>query len=419
MRFIHIFLVFVICNSSLYGEENRFSVHKTQQVRENDSQEKKAEFYARKAKLDSALGLMDSAFVARKAFMDLNDSINNSKLFQRIGEMQTRFDVDKKNQEIKLLNKDKVLADEKMQKQTLVARIVTGALIVFSLLLVLLLRIVLAKRRANNILIKQKAELDEKRKQLALKNEKIGESIRYARKIQEAVLPPALFLPQEVKENFTLSSAKDTLSGDFYWRYRSEEDLFIAIVDCTGHGVPGAMMSMLGYDMLEYAVKEKGTREPQKILEEMNAYIIEKLFKNNTEGAKDGMDLTLCRLNLKTREILFSGAKNNLMVVSSGKFKEYEVDKYSIGYRKGMNYHQDRIILSSNDMVYLSTDGFPDQKGGPDGKKFGSSRFKALLTEVAGLSATLQCQRLEQELKAWKGGNGQRDDILVTGFRCV
>jgi len=371
------------------------------------------------ARVDSSLGLLDSAIGFSQAYVGLKDSLNNAELYNRIEQMQTQFDLGKKDNQIKLFGKDKDLAEAKLHRQVIVSRIVTGALLIFSLLAIVLLRNFLAKRKANKILQLQKTELDEKRKQLADKKEKIEESIRYAQRIQEAVLPAALFLEGEVQDYFTLYQPKDMVSGDFYWRFRQEDALYFTVADCTGHGVPGAMMSMLGYDMLEHAVKEKGLREPAEILNELNAYIIEKLFKDNSDGAKDGMDLTLCKLNLITRELFVAGARNELRVVSGGLLREYAVDKHPIGYNAETKYTQQKIVLSANDMVYLSTDGYADQKGGPDAKKFGRARFNALITEASGMDTGGQKAMLEEEFVRWKGKYAQRDDILIAGFRCM
>ncbi len=372
-----------------------------------------------KAGVDSAMGLIDSAYVDRRSYIYLNDSIHNAELYKRMSEMQAKFDFDKKEDELKLIGRDKDLSDQRIRRQIIVSKIITFVLLIFSVLSIVLYLYFRAKQSLNRKLTAQKNDLDEKRKLLSAKSQEIKDSLEYAKRLQEAVLPAILFQPGETLENFVFYKPKDLVSGDFYWRFRNGDQLFIAVADCTGHGVPGAMMSILGYDLLEYALKEKKLREPGEILTAMNNRIIEKLFKNNSDRTKDGMDITLLKLNLSTRELTFAGAKNELVIVSNGILNKYAVDKKSIGYRSGMNYQQERITLHKNDMVYLFSDGYADQKGGEEGKKFNNYRMREVLTGIASLSAEKQHEFLNTEFIRWKGLNSQRDDIIIVGFRCI
>jgi serine phosphatase RsbU (regulator of sigma subunit) len=381
--------------------------------------------YKLKARVDSALGLKDSVIADNYHYITINDSLNNATLFNKMAEMQARYDVDKKDIEIKLLNKDKdilnrdrALLDEKIRRQRIVTILVVVGLLIFCILSVFLFRNVIARKKANALLEIQNAEIEDKRKLLAEKNEKINDSITYAKRIQEAILPATLFDPEEVKEYFVFFKPKDIVSGDFYWRFRTGDEVFFALIDCTGHGVPGAMMSILGYDLLEYAVKEKGLREPAEILNVINARIIETLYKSNPTGAKDGMDLTLARLNLKTQELVYSGAKNDLLLISAGECIVLRVDKQSIGYNCLVPFTQASIHLKKTDRVYLFTDGFASQKGGRDGKKYMQSKFRDWLTANHTLPFEEQHSRLEEEFNSWKASFQQRDDVLVAGFCC-
>ena len=189
------------------------------------------------------------------------------------------------------------------------------------------------------------------------------------------------------------------------------------MADCTGHGVPGAMMSMLGYDLLEHAVKDKGLKEPGEILSFMNSELIEKLYKSNPDGAKDGMDITLCRLNLNSKELSYSGAKNDLYVVSASGIEILSVDKHSIGYHNNAIYTQATHKLGSAVCVYLFTDGYCDQKGGFENKKYMKPRFKRLLQEIHALPCEEQKMKIEEAFLSWKSEHVQRDDILIVGLR--
>ncbi len=264
--------------------------------------------------------------------------------------------------------------------------------------------------RKNNTIERQKKEVEDK-------NKNINDSINYARRIQEAILPARLFEPEEVKDHFIYFSPKDIVSGDFYWRFKDGDDLFIAVVDCTGHGVPGAMMSMLGYDLLEYAVKDKGLREPAFIIQAMNEQLMQKLIKGNNGGSTDGMDMTLCKLNPKTGTLTYAGAKNELCIANNTGMHRCTVDKRSVGYESGFAFTQKTVALQSDEMVFLYTDGYADQKGGPDNGKYLGARFRTLLQGISGLTCAEQKQSLQNEFSDWKKDFEQRDDVLVVGFK--
>ena len=175
-------------------------------------------------------------------------------------------------------------------------------------------------------------------------------------------------------------------------------------------------MSMLGYDLLEHAVKDKGLQEPAEILSFMNTQLIEKLYKSNPDGAKDGMDISFCKLNLLTKELTYSGAKNDLYVVSDTAIETLTVDKNSIGYQDKVVYTQAVYQLNTNTHVYLFTDGYCDQKGGTENRKFMKPNFKKLLQEIHTLPCAVQKEKLHEHFMTWKGEQGQKDDILIVGF---
>jgi serine phosphatase RsbU (regulator of sigma subunit) len=176
-------------------------------------------------------------------------------------------------------------------------------------------------------------------------------------------------------------------------------------------------MSMLAYDILQAALKDMGMREPDEILQVVNDQIIEKLQKSNTGGTQDGMDLTLCRLNKASGILTYAGAKNELWVASGPGIQIYPVDKSSIGDKAGLLFTKHEVKLRENDLVYLFTDGYADQKGGPENKKYMRSKFRNLLSEIAALPCSQQQARLEAEFRSWKGDLRQRDDVLVVGFK--
>ena len=360
--------------------------------------------YNLKYKADSGLGNTKEAMHDLQHYIFLDDSLQSKALYNQMAEMQTRFNVEKKDNLISLLEKDKTLKDERLKRQQVVTGFVTGGLLLLSSFSVLLYRNFRAKKKAFAL--------------LEIQSKKIEDSIIYAKRIQEAILPDCLFLPDEVSDNFVFYLPKDVVSGDFYWRYRSGSHLFFAIVDCTGHGVPGAMMSMLSYDLLEHALKEKQMTEPGQILTEVNHKIIETLYQTNPDGAKDGMDIILCRLNLDSKELCFAGAKNGMIRISGTELEVFKTNKHSVGYQMEEEYVQQSVQLYKNDILYLYTDGFADQKGGPENKKFQGPQFRHLLHEISGLPCAEQHEKLMIEFLSWKANSTQRDDILIACLKC-
>jgi serine phosphatase RsbU (regulator of sigma subunit) len=368
-------------------------------------------------RVDSALGLKKEALISLNNLAVLIDSLHGADMYVRMANMQGKFEAETKDNQIQLLHKDQDLDAEKIKRQQQITLLIAVGLIVCCFLSVLLYRFYRAKIKANHLLEIQKKEIEIRRQLLADKNRQIEDSINYARRIQEAVLPSVLFTKEEVQDQFVYFNPRDIVSGDFYWKYRWGNYLFFAVVDCTGHGVPGAMMSMLGYDLLEHALVDRKLMEPAEILNELNVRVIEKLSNNALEGVRDGMDMTLCRYNLNTGELTFSGSRNDLFVMTGANLQVMPVDKVSIGDHPDSRFHQNSIFITEKDTVYLFTDGFYDQKGGPEGKKYLISRFRQLLTDLASLSGKEQMNKLNEAHLSWKGINQQRDDILVVGMK--
>jgi PAS domain S-box-containing protein len=253
------------------------------------------------------------------------------------------------------------------------------------------------------------------------KNKAIRDSINYAKRIQQAMLP----LKEEIKSNlpdsFILFKPKDVVSGDFYWFSAMDDDIFIAAADCTGHGVPGALMSMIGNSFLNEIVNEKRIREPAVILDTLRENIVKTLRQRGEErDAKDGMDIALCRISKKTLEMQFAGAFNPLYLIHNGELTEVKGDRFPIGYTKGkedVRFQNHNFQLKKGDLIYLFTDGYADQFGGPKEKKFMYKHFKEMLLSIREKSMTEQKEVLDGAIEEWKGSLEQLDDILVIGCR--
>jgi len=263
---------------------------------------------------------------------------------------------------------------------------------------------------ANFIISTQKKALEEKTKEIL-------DSITYAKRLQDAILPPLASIKQLLPESFVLYKPKDIVAGDFYWMEQVGDIILIAAADCTGHGVPGALVSVVCSNALNRTVKEFHIMESGKILDKARELILE-TFEKSESNVQDGMDISLCCINKKTNEIEWSGAYNSLWYIHSGEIKEVPADKQPMGkYDKPFPFKTHSLKAAKGDTLYLFTDGYADQFGGPKGKKFKYKQFQELL--LANSSDTMENQKLQLEkaLDAWKGGLEQVDDILVIGIQ--
>lgn len=276
-------------------------------------------------------------------------------------------------------------------------------------------------KRENRILeekvAERTAEVVQKSKELEEKNKNITDSIRYAKRIQNAMLPTQ----ESFTETFILFKPKDIVSGDFYWLARTEHKQLIAAVDCTGHGVPGAFMSIIGHNSLNKIVKEYHMDEPAAILEKLNRELILTLHQQNEdEEVKDGMDIALISIDIKTRELQFAGAYNPLYHFRNGELTEIKGDRTAIGrtsLSRPHSFTNHSLMLEKGDVVYIFSDGYADQFGGPQGKKFKYSALKNLLREIKDKPMEEQKFILDETLEKWRGNLEQVDDVLIIGSR--
>jgi serine phosphatase RsbU (regulator of sigma subunit) len=251
-------------------------------------------------------------------------------------------------------------------------------------------------------------------------NKDITASISYASRIQRAILPE----PREIKglaENiFILLIPKDIVSGDFYWFSQVNDKLIVAAVDCTGHGVPGALMSMLGNSYLDEIVNNKEIIDPARILDELTGEVRKALRqKGEREEAKDGMDIALCVIDKKQNSLQYSGAYNNLWLVRNNELTEYPADRMPIGYYDDHNkrFSKHEISIRTGDLIYMFSDGYADQFGGPNTKKFKYAQLKEFILKINRKPLKEQKKLLESRFLEWKGSNEQTDDVLVIGLK--
>ena len=252
---------------------------------------------------------------------------------------------------------------------------------------------------------------------MELKNKEITDSITYAKRIQTAILPTDNMVKKFLGESFVLYLPKDVVAGDFYWLEITKDTVLFAVADCTGHGVPGAMMSVVCHNALNRSVREEGLTDPGKILDRTREIIIQELGKSN-EDVKDGMDISFCALNKETLVLKWAGANNPLWYVRNAVLIEIKPDKQPIGqYLNSNPFNTHTIKLVQNDILYISTDGYQDQFGGEKGKKFKASNLKQLLLRIHSKSPEEQKKIIQRDFVSWKGTNEQVDDVCIIGVK--
>ena len=267
-------------------------------------------------------------------------------------------------------------------------------------------------------------ELEEKNFLISQKNGEIIDSINYAKRLQEAILPPLEEISEHLPDSFVLYKPKDIVAGDFYFADHKGDHFFIAAADCTGHGVPGAMVSVVCSNALNRAIIELELTDPGKILDKVTELVCE-TFKKSHNVVNDGMDISLCAFNLKTKEVSWAGANNPLWYINSSpdltseaSFKEITANKQTVGkndFYKPFTTH--KLSLKKGDILYLFTDGYADQFGGQKGKKFKYKQLGDLLLSINNRPVKEQHALLDKAFEDWKGAHDQVDDVCIIGIR--
>ena len=280
------------------------------------------------------------------------------------------------------------------------------------------------KERTEEV-VRQKEEIEEKNTRMAVLYEAITDSIKYAKRIQNSILPPASQINKHLPDSFILYKPKDIVSGDFYWFDYRAGNAYIAAVDCTGHGVPGALMSVVGYNVLNTAMHVVPAKEKavSPIIDHLNKGVSLALRQGEEgQNSKDGMDVAICKISVKEQKLEYTGAYNPLYIIRNGskEVEEIKADKFPIGYYaedKDRKYSNHTVEFQSGDTFYIFSDGYADQFGGPRGKKFMYRRFRELLLSMQDKPLSEHKEILDQSIEDWKGELEQLDDILVIGFR--
>jgi tetratricopeptide (TPR) repeat protein len=409
------------------------------------------------------LGNYKKSIESAEIFIDINDSLFGEEKTKALAEMGTKYESEKKQLQIDKLGKERELQLSENKKQKIIIWFVVSGLILLVLIAVVILHSLRITRKQKNIIEKQKQSVDEKNTLLCQQNEEItaqrdeiqaqrdeitdqrdeitaqrdlvtiqkeqiekihlelSQSINYATRIQTAILPDPTFLNHYISEHFVIFRPKDKVSGDFYWWALVENYLIITVADCTGHGVPGAFMSMLGTSFLREIVVKEYMTNPAIILKRLRKEIIQALKQKGDYGEqKDGMDMALIVLNTENMEVKYAGANNPLYIVrkSYNKIEEIRPDKMPVAIYENMQaFTNHEISLQKGDCIYMMSDGYQDQFGGPHGKKFLSKKLKELLETDSHLSMEKQKELLEKAHDNWKADREQIDDITIIGLK--
>ena len=371
------------------------------------------------------LGQYQDAYKYLELYKDISDSLLNEKSNKQIAEMETKYQTVQKEKKISIqhANLERQMGELKRQRIIIVAFV--GGLLMLGFITFLLIRQNRIRKKANR-------EISRANEIIVQKNLDITDSIKYASRIQHAILPPDPYWLSFMPDSFVLFKPKDIVSGDFYWMDYSEGKVLFAAVDCTGHGVPGAFMSIIGFNGLNKAVKEHGTKKPGEILKHLNESVRDSVGRYES-NVRDGMDIALCSVDFKKHKLEFAGAVNpvyittehgdlwpkemHLMQKDHQTLIEIKGNKCFIGDELKAPFTNHEYQLNTGDVLYLFSDGYADQFGGPKGKKYKYTRFREFILSICQLPLEQQRELLNSEIENWKGDLSQLDDILVIGTR--
>lgn len=346
-----------------------------------------------------------------KKSVTAKDTLLNADKNKEITRKAMKYEFDKKEAAAKAEQekKDAVQKSEE-RKQKIVLILTSGFLLLTLIFAVLILRSLRITRKQKNIIEIQKHKVEEHQKEII-------DSITYAKRLQEAILPPLDFIRKHLPDSFILYQPKDIVAGDFYWLEVMDSTIFVAAADCTGHGVSGAMISVVCSNALNRTIKEFGLRDTGKILDKVTELVLE-TFEKSDKDVKDGMDISLMAINKTTRQIQWSGANNLLCYVAKGEIKEIKPDKQPIGKHDNRKPFTTHIVDHHPPTTYyLLTDGYVDQFGGPKGKKFKYKQLEEKLLAISGQGLEDQKKILEHIFTEWKGNLEQVDDVCIVGIR--
>ncbi|MBN8692363.1 MAG: tetratricopeptide repeat protein [Bacteroidetes bacterium] len=378
------------------------------------------------------LGLKDykQAYEFSEKYNLIKDSIFNEKSSAQINELSVRYETEKKESENKLLQKENELSLKTIKQQKIVSAFIIAFLAVALVFSLFVYKAYKEKQKSHQIILNQKKEVELKNHIIEEKQKEILDSINYAKRIQYTLLAHADFLKENIPNHFVYFNPKDIVSGDFYWATKRGNKFYLAVCDSTGHGVPGAFMSLLNISFLNEAVNEKGIEEPNKVFDFVRQRLIDNISK---EGQKDGFDGILICLDKSNNKITYVAANNAPVLIKAalrqaqGPAAEYfatpellelESDRMPVGMgERKENFKLFTVEANTGDTLYLYTDGYADQFGGPKGKKFKYKQLNEVLLVNHNKPLSEQKEILKQTFESWRGNLEQVDDVCVIGIR--
>jgi serine phosphatase RsbU (regulator of sigma subunit)/Tfp pilus assembly protein PilF len=390
-----------------YEEAERLFLWVQQELKRIGITDQEKEIWKSLADLYRETGRPEQALDAMKKYTHLKDSLIDEKVLRHQRDLEAVYENEKKENEIRRLTQA-----HQLQKTYLLGLIAGFVLLAF--LLVMLYNRNALRKRVSQQLAQQLLVIEEK-------NKNITDSINYARKIQEAMLPSVGEASALAGETVVFYRPRDIVSGDFWWFAEKENRLYFAVVDCTGHGVPGGFMSVMGAAFLSEIVNEKGLSGPAEILAALREKVSGALSHAGDENKtmRDGMDIVLCAIDKHRHELHFACANRPLWLFRKGMLIESKTDPFPVGRSAASDrsFTPQQLSLQRGDMIYLFTDGYADQLGGTEGQKFGEQQLRSFLSSISGLPAAEQEQRIAQQFSQWKDILAQTDDICLLGIR--
>lgn len=379
------------------------------------------------------IGNYSNALDYMEQFHQITDSLSKKSRESKIDSLLTQFESEKKEKEIVLLQKESELQLQKINQQKIMKFFLSSIVLMLVVLVLVVYSRVWLKQKKNEELslmnsqillqneeiMAQRDEIEVQRDHITRQSKSIVSSINYAASIQKAVMPSFEGFYHLFPESFVLFLPRDMVSGDFVWYYRMGNKRIVAAVDCTGHGVPGAFISLLGITFLNEITGVMGITQPHLILNKLREMVIHSLQQEpGVMGSKDGMELSICVIDDTTHEIEYSGAHQDVYFYHQNELKIFKANKMPVGtYIKEDAFTSVKFAYQPSDSLYLFTDGYMDQTGGPEGNKIMSKAFMAMLTEHHSNPMAQQKEFLMNNFEAWKSGNEQIDDVLVIGIR--
>lgn len=379
------------------------------------------------SKIYERKGNYKRSFEMYKEHILLRDSINGLETKKASIQLEAKYRYEQQKAiDDAAYQKQLAIEQEAKEKQQIITYGATGGLGLVGVFLIFVFNRLQVTQKQKNIIENQKVEVEQQKyvieqshEELKLKNKEITDSIVYAKRIQAAILPPQKIVKQYLNESFILYKPKDIVAGDFYWMENTGDTVLFAAADCTGHGVPGAMVSVICNNGLNRSVREYGLTDPGKILDKTREIVIQE-FEKSEDDVKDGMDIALCSLKLSESyaKLQYAGANNPLWVVRNEEIIEIKANKQPIGKYDNLEpYTTHTVELQKNDTIYIFSDGFADQFGGENGKKLKAANFKKILLSMQKENMTRQKELLDDAFGQWKGELEQLDDVCVIGVR--